>query len=167
MAQSVVDVLEAVEIEEDDGDARAVIERGRGTAGEEYPVGKSGEHVVRRLVGLAVHLVAKFLHQAGALQVGTGVGDESPEESEIVLVEVVEVFVTVQSDDGADNHGLTHEWSHDGTAVLAHDVVVAGSAVVCAGARVERRFAGRDGVAHERRRIEIDQVDSGRPTFVQ
>ena len=106
MAQCVVDVLEAVEIEQHDGDALTLVERGRGATCEEHPVGKPGEHVVRRLVGLAVHFVPKFLHQAGALQVDAGIGDESPEKPKIVFVEFVKILVAVQGDDGADRRGL-------------------------------------------------------------
>ena len=89
MAESVVDLLETVEVEEDDGHARASCERVCCEREEEDTVGESCEHVVGRLVRLALDLVAQFLDETGPLEVGTGVCDQRLEQSEVVLVEFV------------------------------------------------------------------------------
>ena len=57
---------------------------------------------MRRLVGLAVDLVAQLLYETGTLEVRAGIGDEGLEEAQIVLVELVQFLVTVDRDDGAD-----------------------------------------------------------------
>ena len=69
---------------------------------EEHPVGKTGEHVVGRLVRLGVDLVAQLLDQPGTLEAGAGVRDERLEQLEVVLVEAVQLLVAVDRDDGAD-----------------------------------------------------------------
>ena len=102
VTERVVDVLEAVDVEQHDGDARCS-RSGRPRPGqEEHPVGKTGQHVVGGLVRLGVDLVAQLLDQPGALEAGAGVGDERLEETEVVLVEAVLLLVAIDGDDGAD-----------------------------------------------------------------
>ena len=88
---------------------------------EEHPVGKTGEHVVGRLVRLGVDLVAQLLDQAGPLEAGAGVGDERLEQAEVVLVEAVQLLVAIDGDDGADRGVAVHERRHHGVAVVADD----------------------------------------------
>ena len=99
---------------------------GSGGPGEEqHAVGETREHVVRGLVGLAVDLVAQLLDEPCSLEVGAGMGNQRLEEPEVVLVEPVELLVTVERDDGADGHVLVHERSDEGSRVTAgHRVVV-------------------------------------------
>ena len=90
MAERVVDLLETVEVEEDDGHARGLARAVCCEREEEDAVGEPCEHVVGCLVRLALDLVAQFLDETGPLEVGTGVCDQRLEQSEVVLVEFVE-----------------------------------------------------------------------------
>ena len=166
MAERVVDVLEPVQVEQDDGDAPAAVEGVRRPGEEQHAVGEPGEHVVRRLVGLAVDLEAQLLDETGALEVGAGVGHERLEEAEIVVVEAVELLVAVQGDDGSDGRVLVDDRGHDGVDVSPGDRVVAAPALRGRG-RVEGRDAGLDGLGDDRRRVETDRLDLGGPMVVQ
>lgn len=81
-------------------------------------------------MGLAVHFVAQFLDQAGALQVGTGIRDEGSKEAQIVLVELIELFIAIQSHQGSYHRVVAHERRHDRRAAFPRDRVVAGPSVL-------------------------------------
>ena len=123
VTERVVHVLEAVDVEQHDGDPAALAQGGGGAGQEEHPVGQTGQHVVGRLVRLGVDLVAQLLDQPGALEAGAGVGDQRLEEAEVVLVEAVQLLVAVEGDDGTDRRVPVHQGCHDGVVVLAGDRV--------------------------------------------
>src|SRR5580704_1591192 len=81
MTQGVVDVLEAVDVEQNDSDTSALLERLGRAALEEDPIRKSCQRVVGGLMGLAVDLETKLLDEARALEAGAGVGDQCLEKS--------------------------------------------------------------------------------------
>ncbi len=121
VTECVVHVLEAVDVEQHDRHALALVQGGGSTGEEQHPVGEAGQHVVGGLVRLAVDLVAQLLDQAGALEVGAGVGDEGLEQLEVVVVEAVRLFVAIDRDDGSDGRVPVHQGGNHGVVVLAGD----------------------------------------------
>ena len=152
MTKSVIHVLEPVEVEQHDRDALALAQCGRRTGEEQHAVGKPREHVVGRLVRLAVDLVAQLLDEAGSFQAGARVCDEHPKEVKVIVVEMVCLFVTIERNDCSDRSLPVHDRGNDGIAVFACHRIVAGTAVSCGGV-VERRVARRNRLRHEGRLI--------------
>ena len=126
---------------------------------EQHAVGEPGEHVVGRLVGLAVDLEAQLLDETGPLEVGACVRHERLEEAEIVVVEAVELLVAVQGDDCSDGRVLVHDRGHDGVDVSPGDRVVAAPVALRGRGRVKGRDPGFDGLGDDRRRVEADRLD--------
>ncbi len=121
VTERVVHVLEAVDVQQHNGHPAAFAQGGSSAGQEEEPVGKTGEHVVGGLVRFGVDLVTQLLDQPGTLEAGAGVGDECLEESQVVLVEAVHLFVAIDRNDGADRGVLVHEGRHHGVVVVAGD----------------------------------------------
>ena len=166
VAQRVVDILEAVDVEQHDGHPTALAQGRGGAVEEEAPVRQPGQHVVTGLVRLAVHLVAQFLDEAGPLQARAGVGGQRLEEPEVVLVEAVELLVAVDGDERSDRPGAVGERRHDGVVVFADDrvdvhLLVVGPAVV------QGASAGEDRVGHHGVPIEADRLNDRLPFVVE
>ena len=121
VAQRVVDVLEAVDVEQHDRHPAALAHGGGGAGEEQHPVGQTRQHVVGGLVGLAVDFVTQLLDEPGSLEAGAGVGDQRLEQPEVVFVEAVQFLVAIDGHDGADGGVPVHQGRDDRVAVLADD----------------------------------------------
>ena len=123
VTERVVDLLEAIDVEEDDGHSLALLERGLGPVAKEVAVGKLGQRVVRGLIPVVVASVLQGLEEIGALQARHGVGGECVEKLEVFVVEAVFLLVPVEGHDRPDRDVPVHERSDHGLAVVADDRV--------------------------------------------
>jgi hypothetical protein len=104
VAEGVVDLLEAVEVDQQHGQQRVRPERADRVADplvEQRPVGEPGEAVVQRPVLALGGLPAQVVDQAAALQRDAGVAGEGPQQGQVLRAEAAGAVGEQQRPDGA------------------------------------------------------------------
>jgi len=117
VTEGVVDVLEAVEVHQHDGDLPsagvALAQRRLGPEREQVAVAEPGERVVECLVLLLRDLAAQPFDQPGVLERGADVVGEGGEDLRVLVVEGAHIAEAVARREGADDGAALEDRNGD------------------------------------------------------